>query len=248
MSTIPKIEELCAHLGEKPDDLDDVMVRVRDAFSAKHAIYHSARLGAKAVDDPVIHLTYSPQWVKQYLSKGYMRVDPVIREGFRRAAPFQWSDVEPVNDDEIAFFMDAAGHDVGQSGLSIPVRDRTGRRALFTLSSDKVGPEWELWVRTYLSSAVDVAHMVHKLSVDRQLGETKMATLTSRERQALYWTAQGKTASETGIILGLSESTVATYLRSARYKLNASTVAQAVYKAEKAGLLSANPDDFVTPD
>lgn len=42
------------------------------------------------------------------------------------------------------------------------------------------------------------------------------ARLSDRQRECLLWTARGKTASETAIILGISEETVVQHLKMAR--------------------------------
>lgn len=236
-------ERLLRTLSVPDLDLDAGLVAIRDALKCKHVVYHAARLGAKAVDDPFIRLTYSPRWVKRYLTRNYMRVDPIIREGFLRVAPFRWSEVEPQGADELAFFADAAAHDVGKTGLSIPVRDKQGRKALFTVSTDLEGAEFEMFERSNLAFVIDVAHLFHLRAVQEQEGELRHPPLTERERQVLYWAAQGKTAGEIGIILNLSESTAATYLRSARYKLNSTSITQAVYKAQRIGILQ---DDLAT--
>lgn len=231
-------QERLTKLLSKPDlDLDEALSAIRKALNCKHVVYHAARLGAKAVDDPFIRLTYSPRWVKRYLTRNYMRVDPIIREGFQRAVPFEWSEVEPRGSEELAFFADAQAHDVGTSGISVPVRDKQGRKALFTVSSDLTGAEFQMFLRINLTMIIDLAHLFHLRAVQEQEGDLRHPPLTERERQVLYWAAQGKTAGEIGIILGLSESTAATYLRSARYKLNSTSVTQAVYKAERIGLL-----------
>lgn len=43
--------------------------------------------------------------------------------------------------------------------------------------------------------------------------------LSPRENQCLYWTLQGKTAKEAGMILNLSRRTVECYLNTVRKKL-----------------------------
>jgi DNA-binding CsgD family transcriptional regulator len=61
--------------------------------------------------------------------------------------------------------------------------------------------------------------------------------LTGREKEVLYWTAVGKTASETGIILGISRRTVEWYAQSARRKINATNIVQAIAMSIKAGVI-----------
>ena len=65
--------------------------------------------------------------------------------------------------------------------------------------------------------------------------------LTARERECLAWSAEGKTAWETGVILGISDQTVISHLRNAQRKMRAANRVQAVAMAIRAGLL----DDII---
>lgn len=62
--------------------------------------------------------------------------------------------------------------------------------------------------------------------------------LTARELETLRWTMEGKTAWETGRILGISDETVARHLQNAARKLDAVNKHQAVVKALRLGLLN----------
>ena len=70
-----------------------------------------------------------------------------------------------------------------------------------------------------------------------EFGEDKLR-LSSRELDCLYWTAQGKEAIDIALILSISPHTVRGYLKSARFKLDCVTSAQAVSKAVMLGLLT----------
>lgn len=63
--------------------------------------------------------------------------------------------------------------------------------------------------------------------------------LTSRQREALHWFAQGKTMQDIADIMDLSSATVEKHLRMAREALDATTTAHAVKKATSLNLLSA---------
>ena len=52
--------------------------------------------------------------------------------------------------------------------------------------------------------------------------------ITERERECLLWAARGKTYAETAIITGVSYGSVKRNLDIARWKMDASTVTQAV--------------------
>lgn len=55
--------------------------------------------------------------------------------------------------------------------------------------------------------------------------------VTPREAEIIHWMAEGKTASEIGIILGISEHTVNTLAASSRSKFDAVNSIQMVAKA-----------------
>ena len=61
--------------------------------------------------------------------------------------------------------------------------------------------------------------------------------LSERENECLTWIAHGKTYQEIGMIIGLSWSTVKTYLDTARYKLDAVNMPHAVAKAITLGII-----------
>ncbi|MBD3663227.1 helix-turn-helix transcriptional regulator [Sulfitobacter aestuariivivens] len=61
--------------------------------------------------------------------------------------------------------------------------------------------------------------------------------LTSRQREALSWCAQGKTMQDVATIMNLSIATVEKHLRLAREALDAQTTAHAVQKATSLNLL-----------
>lgn len=211
---------------------------LRDIYAFKHVTYHGARLGAKAVDQPFIRTTYDPSWVKKYLTMSFIDVDPVVREGFSRASPFRWDDIQLRTDAEREFFALASKHDVGLTGLTIPIRDKDNRRAILSIASDLVGPPWADFCRTNMINLVEIAHRIHQLAISEIGEEISHPPLAPRELETLYWTTKGKTAGDIAVILNLKPYTVAAYIRSARHKLNATTVAQAVSVAIQRGLIS----------
>lgn len=70
-----------------------------------------------------------------------------------------------------------------------------------------------------------------------EFSESKHGLLTQREVECLYWTSQGKSAEEIGMLLNIKKRTVNSYLLNVKEKLNAVKIAQAVYIASKKGLL-----------
>lgn len=61
--------------------------------------------------------------------------------------------------------------------------------------------------------------------------------LSERERECLYWVAEGKTAGEVAVILGVTANTVNSYLNLAIRKVGASNRAMAIATAIRAGVI-----------
>lgn len=70
-----------------------------------------------------------------------------------------------------------------------------------------------------------------------ELDMADLPKLTKREMDVLSWTAQGKTAWEVSVILGMSEKTVNFHLGNIMRKLNVNSKHQAVLKYTAAGIL-----------
>ena len=85
-----------------------------------------------------------------------------------------------------------------------------------------------------------LAAMYFDIHARQKLGTTidlDSAGLSRREVACLQWTACGKTTWDIGETLGISRSGVAWHLRSARRKLGAATLSQAVAAALKRKLI-----------
>lgn len=204
----------------------------------KHATYMGARLGAKTYDDPFVRTTYEADWIKRYLTRSYMPIDPIIREGFSRSLPFRWDEIQIGDEAEAAFFAEAAQFDVGVNGFSCPIRDKDNRMALVSVSTSMTGQDWNDYCRQNIDALVEISYALHRIAIEEQGFSMKHPPLSPRELEVLWWTTKGKSAAEIASILALRPHTVAAYMRSARYKLNAATIAQAVSKAISSGLIS----------
>jgi DNA-binding CsgD family transcriptional regulator len=222
---------------EKTPGMEATIVALRDLLKVDHLVYHSSKLGVSPSVDPYIQLTYPAAWIKRYLQRGYVHVDPVLREGFQRTLPFDWSELTIRSEAEMLLFKDALEHGIGPNGLSIPVRSRQGHRGLFSISSTWQREAWEAFRSASLASLIEIANRVHRRVIAEAFGEDQ-PHLTERELECLRWTALGKDAGDIASILNISPHTTRDYLKSVRYKLDCVTSAQAVNKAVKLGLLT----------
>jgi DNA-binding CsgD family transcriptional regulator len=222
---------------ENTPDVEETVAKLRDLLNVDHLVYHSSKMGASPSADPYIRLTYPASWIKRYLQMGYVDLDPVIREGFLRTLPFDWSELKIQSAAEVAFLTDALAHGVGPHGLSIPVVSKHGHRALFSISFSRSEQEWKDFKSRTQPALIQIASRLHRRVISEIFGEDR-PHLTARELECLRWIALGKDTSDIAVILSISPHTARDYLKSARYKLDAVTSAQAVSKAVKLGLLT----------
>ena len=135
-----------AILGNNEQDLADTLKAIATEIGVSHIAY--LRLSPdKSVEINLLNavVTYSKSWQFRYFLKQYVQYDPVISHGRNAAVPFDWASL-PMDDPATkAFFADAANHNVGRHGLSIPLRNRRGVFALVSFTSDLSADEWELY-------------------------------------------------------------------------------------------------------
>lgn len=108
-------------------------------------------------------------------------------------------------------------------GVMVPMHDLSGRQASFSMATKSLdlppsGLKAIHLISLYAFASADDA------SIDRP-------RLSKREREVLAWTAQGKGTWEVGEILRISQSTVATHLKSAKHKLDGTTITHTVVQA-----------------
>ena len=213
--------------------------QVRDAYGLKHLTFVVARYGQEPAKDPYVRTTYPSTWMARYLFKRYWRIDPIIRAGFSRARPFDWDEIERDRPEITRFFEDAKAHNIGESGLLIPMTNKLGQRGILSVNSDLTGSAWRDYKAERLPDFLEIAVALHRRGVAEVFGDAAPPPrLSPREKEMLVWVAEGKEVPDITIITGLSEHTVRTYLKTARLKLQCGTMTQAAVKAERFGLLT----------
>lgn len=214
-------------------DVDAAITALRDGYGIAHVTYHYAQTvtGKTAVDTPFVRTTYPPTWVGRYVLKGYVAIDPVVREGLLRTLPYDWSEVE-MGPESIELFTDFQAHGLGGSGYSVPIIDKVGRRAILSFNAVLDGDAWIALVNKNKREWLDLAYAIHRKAVTELYGNNDPAPqISPRELETLYWVGQGKESKDIAIILDISEHTVRAYMRSVRFKLDCSNLSQAVAKA-----------------
>ncbi len=210
----------------------DAAIRILQAeYGLDFVTYHLAQTIAAKIDSPFVRTTYPDAWVSRYLLNSYVKVDPIVKQGFERQLPFDWSEVEPTPE-AYAMLVDAQKHGIGGNGYSIPVADKAQRRALLSLNARIPADEWAELVRRCRNEWIEIAHLIHRKAVYELHGENDpVPSLSPREIECLHWTALGKDYKDISVILGISEHTTRDYLKTARFKLGCATISAAASRA-----------------
>ncbi len=218
-------------------DVSNALLVFNDVYRIDFSTYHLAQTIADVVDAPFVRTTYPDPWVSRYLLNGYVKVDPIVREGLVRQMPFDWREVEfpaPARN----FIDDAQAHGLGGSGYSIPIVDKS-RRALLTLNSRQVPEDWSTTVLQFRDEWIELSYQIHRKAISELYGEhDPLGFLGSREVECLHWCALGKDSKDIAAILGLSDHTIRSYIKSARFKLGCATTAAAAARATQLRLIN----------
>ena len=173
-------------------------------------------------------------WTAEYSKNKYYDHDPTLLFALGNLMPESWSSVIR------RFDMTAKqrkimsdGREAGLcDGVIIPVHGRGGEFAVVSLSHS----ENDAQARQNVELDETVLHMFalrfHNTVRSRQdpgTGELP-ASLTSREIDVMFWTAEGKSSWDISQILAISESTVNFHINSAKRKLGVYSKPHAVAK------------------
>ena len=167
--------------------------------------------------------------------EGYHIDDPAAAWRQRPLNPFEWSGTAPApeawpNDPDSLL---ATVETDGRRRVLVPIIRASGSNACVTMAGER--PELEPKVRRAIQLVSVYAHAkaVSLIGCDKAVASAR--ELTAREREALQWTAAGKSSWEISVILGISERTVNWLIARATEKLNAVNRTQAVVNAIRAG-------------
>ena len=217
------------------DDLNDLVVSLRDTLDVEHIVYHSVNsTGAQYAA-----LTYQPEWVNHYIESDYARIDPVVQACYRRFHPIDWKQLDWSGKGQRSFMGEAISAGVGTQGFSIPIRGPSGQFALFSVSDRMSDDAWATFTGEKARDLILVSHFINQkaLELERGTDRVQFASLSPRETDALTMLAMGQSRAQAADNLSISEHTLRVYIESARFKLAAMNTTHAVARALANGLL-----------
>jgi LuxR family transcriptional activator of conjugal transfer of Ti plasmids len=183
---------------------------------------------------PELISSYPSPFTKRYTDLHFSDEDPIVRHARLVNGPFSWSDIEDADfhynpNDRVTKEAVKCGI---RSGITIPIHSGYNKFAALSFAGPTIdGPP--RYMRTNIAAIQLMAVQFHVHFTHRVAGRTALcdSLLTQRQRECLKWSARGKTMSEIGTILGITERTVLFHLHDARQRLDAQTITQAVATA-----------------
>lgn len=166
--------------------------------------------------------------------------DPYYHRCFEASLPVDWADVQhdeslcAAQRDCVRYISDH----VGDYGLTVPIHLPGNQFAFVSILAEN-GTNWRQKVEQSRDSLFLMSHYFHSsLARKHRLPRIReVQELSEREIECLSWSAQGKTATDTAVILGISPETVRMYLKRINQKLNTLNRSHAVAKASLLGLI-----------
>lgn len=185
---------------------------------------------------PEFYLTNMHEWAQEYLSKGYVHIDPVVLLALRINRAFDYDeaqqDLTPAQENLIQK-AEAAGL---VDGFVVPIHNRVGSPGAIAICA----PHKLNLSETDKLRLEMLAHIAFR-TIERLLGLTDAAEpfkLSDRERTVLTLVARGKTNWEIGAILSISEYSVRDYLKNLSQRLETVNRTHTVARAMQLGLIS----------
>lgn len=187
---------------------------------------------------------YPKKWNAYFIEKRYFEIDPTLERARQTLMPFAWSDLKDrrsLSGIQRQLFDEASAFGL-RHGFTVPIHAPGGADGLVALATD-VAP------REFAGEIGHARHLLHLLALHYHMRATAAwqragklenktqskaetaSPITLREADCLLWTARGKSAWETAVILGVSERTVNFHIENARHKLDAQSKTQAVVRA-----------------
>jgi DNA-binding CsgD family transcriptional regulator len=210
----------------------------------RHAAYRLGSVPGKPHLDPVQFMTYSDDWSRRYYSRRYFAIDPVVAVPMHGILPTDWASFTKRSPAVKTLFGEAREHGVGRQGVTIPIRGCVGEVALTCFTSDEADEEWRKLKPSRLPLLHTASFLIHErvMEVVGARDRTRAPALSPRELDCLKYCAAGLRDMEIAKVLNISKKVVNAYLDSVRHKLSASTRPNAIARAIRLGLITADVD------
>jgi LuxR family transcriptional regulator, quorum-sensing system regulator CciR len=225
-----------------PSDLHNLMQDATRAmgFDFFALVHHvdlrttSATAGKDVTRDFVTLSDYPEGWIEQYVNEEIVNNDPVLLASQRTSVGFSWDQIDRL------ITLTAVHREITErtrraglmGGFTVPanVPGELNGSCNFAIGRDRAVPHENFAMAQVVGSfAFEAARTL--ISRVRSLADEPPVKLTHRQLECMVLVARGKSDWEIGKILGLSENTVSSYMKSVRERYDVPTRMQAVLRA-----------------
>lgn len=182
---------------------------------------------------------YPNDWMKHYVSNGYVEADPVPQFCFVTNRPFTWEHVTNLQylTARQLLVMNEAREANLLDGIAVPIHGIQGELSGVGLASSSGGIDTDKETLHLIRAIVMQFHLAYTEKESSENFRYSKNLLTKREAEILSWAAEGKSDTDISDILGISYPTVRFHLNNAYKKLGANERIFAVTKAIRHGLI-----------
>jgi DNA-binding CsgD family transcriptional regulator len=180
-------------------------------------------------------------WQRASKDPANFKRDPVLARMRSTALPFIYDQSTYVQADAGDLWEIQAPHGY-KTGIAMAMHMPGGRHFLLGVDRSTPMPKGGEVVNRLIADlcmlAVHAQEAAVRVLLDEPADAAPVPRLGKRELEMLQWTKEGKSSWAISTILGISESTVETHMRSLRRKMGVSSKHQAVLRAITLGLIS----------
>jgi len=195
----------------------------RSAYPLADVVYIALNIPIGRQRGRFMQCAYSDRWLKQCVSHAPVGTEQLGEHAIMFRETLDWTE---------AAHTPTGAWAKGKPTLSFPLRATHGEMASLCISADERFDDWQIKKKNLVREFQALGGYFHQHMLRIWGHDTERDMLVSaRELECLKWIAEGKTAWEAGVILGISERTVRFHLNAAREKLDCLTTTQAVAKA-----------------
>ncbi len=216
---------------ESPDQLRDALSAQIAELGLDFFAYHVVR-PVQGPRQRFVVSNYPERWMEHYFENDYIHVDAVLAAAVKSNSSISWRELRRNLSPVQRQIFDEAGEFKINQGITIPVHGFGGSFATLTVGGDLTDCTFDDVWRESKSALLLAAFYTHE-AASRMVasGLTSEAHLSPRERECLLWAARGKSAWETGTIIGTSERAVRFHIENVLNKLGVHSKIHAVVRA-----------------
>jgi DNA-binding CsgD family transcriptional regulator len=232
-------------------DFKAALVDMREQLGFAHFLYGVRVSTAFTSINHFVVSDYPEAWLGEYMSKNYAEFDPVVQHCTSRHEPYCWDRIRSENSDpRVLAFADAHESHGLVGGVCIGIHGYSGENGIFCVGGPRplaTGSDEAFAAIVPLNTLLPYIHAALGRLTTFKEAENNKPQLSERELECLLWSAEGKTAEETALILDISTPTVNFHLKNAIQKLNVSNRNQAIAKAALMGIITPQYSTLSAP-